>query len=171
MEGLRLRAKEIGAKKAILLIACFLWLLQTAALFFFQLRISYYTYTLVSQNNFSYESVREQDDWYKFIQFCQKVIPSNGVYLFQGDWERGHKLRYYLYPRVYIDGRGLGGDSAILQRIREEQVTHIIVHDKAAFASSELLNDSTLFKRVDYNSEQAILVVNRDALETLPWVR
>ena len=168
MEGLRFRLNEIGVKKAILLIACLLWTLQTVALFVFQLRDSYHTYTLVSQDNYSYEFVREQDDWYKFIQFCQKVMPPDSAYLFQGDWERGHKLRYYLYPRIFIGSRNLDGDSAILQCIGEEEATHIIVHDKAAFASSELLNDSTLFERVDYNGEQAILVVNRGALEALP---
>ena len=168
MERLRLQAKRIGYRKAILLGACLLWLMQTIALILFQLDASYKTYTLVSQDRYSYEFVREQDDWYRFIQFCQHAIPSSGVYFFQDDWTRGHRFRYYLYPRVYVDGRGLDGDAAILQCIKDRAVTHVIVYDEAAFASSELLNDSTLFERLDYNGEQAVLIVNRSALGELP---
>ena len=166
--GLKLRIARIGYEEAILVAVCFLWILQTIGLIVSEIQFSYPAFDLVSRSDYSYESVREQDDWYKFIKFCEQAISSNSVYLFQGDWDRGHTLRYYLYPRVYVDGRDLHDDAAILQRIKAESVTHVIVGDKATLAYSRLLNDAKLFTRVDYNTEQAILVVNRDALEDAP---
>ena len=166
--GLKLRIVRIGYKEAILVAVCFLWIVQTIGLIVSEIQFSYQAFNLVSRSDYSYESVREQDEWYKFIKFCEQATSSNSVYLFQGDWDRGHKLRYYLYPRVYVGGRDLHDDAAILRRIKAEGVTHVIVSDKAMLADSQLLNDAKLFTKVDYNTEQAILVVNRDAVEAAP---
>ena len=63
----------MGYKEAILVAVCFLWILQTIGLIVSEIQFSYPTFDLVSRSDYSYESVREQDDWHMLTK-CPRLL-------------------------------------------------------------------------------------------------